>query len=90
MQAPPPPHPHASPLSTRTTCTRRWVKPLQHFDNILIASWALFCIATSGWLDLAHSAMDAVDVGRQPLRNHQPAMALFFVAFLVVGAFVIL
>ncbi len=69
----------------------RWVGQLNSFDNLYVGFWTLFCAAsTEGWMDLTYAAVDAVGIDQQPITNHNPGIAVFFVVFMVVGAFFIL
>jgi hypothetical protein len=45
---------------------------------------------TELWLDVTFRAVDAVGPGEQPVPGHNPAMAVFFVAFMIVMSFFIL
>ena len=52
---------------------------------------ALFEMSTlEMWLDIMYNGMDAVGVDRQPKRDHNSAIAVFFVSFVIIGAFFIL
>merc|ERR1719181_626251 len=37
-----------------------------------------------------YSGVDAVDIDMQPMRNNSPVMAIFFMAFILVGGFLVL
>jgi hypothetical protein len=80
-------------------CSRReclllggsWETGSLHFDNVGNALKALLeSSTTEGWPDAMWAAVDAVGPGRQPVRGHAPAAALFFVAFMIVGKYVML
>ena len=69
----------------------RWVKLRANFDNVLLAMLTLFQISTTElWVDVAFSAVDAVGIDQQPVTNHKPAIAVFFVVFMIFGCFFVL
>jgi hypothetical protein len=69
----------------------RWVNPIANFDNILNAMVTLFSISTTElWVDTTMAAVDAVGPELQPITNHNPGVAVFFVVFVCFGAFFIL
>ena len=52
---------------------------------------ALFEMSTlEMWLDIMYNGIDAVGVDRQPKRDHNGAIAVFFVSFVIIGAFFVL
>ena len=52
---------------------------------------ALFEMSTlEMWLDVMYNGIDAVGVDRQPRRDHNIAVAIFFVTFIIIGAFFVL
>ncbi|KXZ52367.1 hypothetical protein GPECTOR_9g411 [Gonium pectorale] len=68
-----------------------WVNPTANFDNVAIAMLSLFQVSTiSLWLDIAYTAVDATGVDKQPIRNHRPAVLLFFITFVIVCTFFML
>ena len=63
----------------------------QNFDNVLNGMALLFEISTTeGWLDVMHAASDQRGLDSQPLRDHNLLWALFFISFLLVGAFFVM
>jgi hypothetical protein len=67
------------------------VKLRTNFDNVVLAMLTLFQISTTElWVDVTFSAVDAVGVDQQPVKNHNPAVAVFFVLFMIFGCFFIL
>lgn len=63
----------------------------QNFNNVWNAMLTLFEISTTeGWVDVMYSATDATEPMKQPQRDIQEGWSLFFVAFILVGAFFIL
>lgn len=52
---------------------------------------ALFEMATlEMWLSIMYDGVDAVGVDKQPVLNNNPYISIFFVIFIIVGAFFIL
>ena len=63
----------------------------QNFDNVLNGMALLFEIATTeGWVDVMYAAIDQRGEGMQPVRDSNPLWAVFFIVFLIFGAFFIL
>lgn len=63
----------------------------QNFDNVMNGMALLFEIATTeGWVDVMYAAIDQRGIGMQPVRDSNPFWSIFFIIFLVVGAFFIL
>ncbi len=63
----------------------------QNFDNVLKGMALLFEISTTeGWTDVMYAAIDQRGIDMQPIKNSHPVWALFFISFLVVGAFFVL
>jgi len=74
------------------TLTTKWKNPDDfNFDYIGAAIFTLFEMATlEGWLDVMYTGIDAVEVDQHPRRNNDPANAIFFVMFIVVGSFFVM
>eukprot|EP00163_Fabomonas_tropica_P014779 TRINITY_DN2686_c0_g2_i1.p1 TRINITY_DN2686_c0_g2~~TRINITY_DN2686_c0_g2_i1.p1 ORF type:complete len:1526 (-),score=377.56 TRINITY_DN2686_c0_g2_i1:447-4610(-) len=65
-----------------------WKNTRSHFNNILAAMLSLFELSTLElWPQLMYQGVDAVAVDRQPSRDHNQFASLYYVSFLVVGAF---
>ena len=63
----------------------------QNFDNVMNGMALLFEIATTeGWVDVMYAAIDQRGTEMQPIRDTNPLWALFFIAFLIIGAFFVL
>ena len=63
----------------------------QNFDNVVNGMALLFEIATTeGWVDVMYAAIDQRGIGMQPVRDSNPFWSIFFIIFLVVGAFFVL
>lgn len=84
----------AEEVFTRTDCITKggnWINQDYNFDNLPCAIMTLYVLASiDGWVDIMYSGVDAVGVDKQPQRDHNEGMILFFVAFLLVGGFFIL
>eukprot|EP01065_Artemidia_motanka_P018310 TRINITY_DN2162_c0_g1_i2.p1 TRINITY_DN2162_c0_g1~~TRINITY_DN2162_c0_g1_i2.p1 ORF type:complete len:1885 (+),score=667.97 TRINITY_DN2162_c0_g1_i2:215-5869(+) len=66
----------------------RALNEADHFDNIGNSLLTLFVVAIGeGWSQILFMGIDAAGVGKSPIVNNQPVMALFFVLFHVVGNF---
>lgn len=61
------------------------------FDNVLMSLWVLFQIATmENWAPIMFQAMNITGVDTQPVYGASNAIALYFIAFIVVCSFFIL
>jgi hypothetical protein len=59
-----------------------------NFDNVFQGSLTLFEMSTTeGWVDVLLAGVDSRGIDMQPLPNANPAMALFFMIFILVGSF---
>ena len=69
-----------------------WVQTIpQNFNNVLRGFALLFEISTTeSWVDVMHAAIDQRGIDMQPVRDNNRLWALFFVIFLVLGAFFII
>ncbi|KAJ8907466.1 hypothetical protein NDN08_007577 [Rhodosorus marinus] len=78
----------------RTVCEENggtWVSYPSNFDNSLNAMLTLFEVSTlENWVDIMYAAMDAVGIDREPVEDYNEAASLFFIAFILAGAFFIL
>ena len=43
-------------------------------------------MTTEGWQGVMYNGMDARGVDLQPKKNAQPALALYFVAYMIIGS----
>ncbi|KAK0400397.1 hypothetical protein QR680_003475 [Steinernema hermaphroditum] len=67
---------------------RVWAKNDFNFDNVADAMVSLFVVSTfEGWPDLLYVAINSNEEDRGPVYNARQAVALFFIAFIVVIAF---
>ena len=68
---------------------RKWVTSPSNFDNIGSSLLTLFEMATlEGWPGMMSHGMEASLLGRE--KNAQPVNSLFYVAFIVIGAFLVI
>lgn len=89
-------HPNR-PLLTKNDCVnyynQTWVRHYYNFDHLGQSLLTLFVLSSiDGWVDIMYQGIDGVNSNgqMQPQENHSEAMALFFVAFLLLGGFLIL
>uniref|UniRef100_F1KQB4 Voltage-dependent L-type calcium channel subunit alpha n=2 Tax=Ascaris TaxID=6251 RepID=F1KQB4_ASCSU len=67
---------------------RDWTKNDFNFDTVADAMVSLFVVSTfEGWPDLLYVAINSNEEDRGPVYNARQAVALFFIAFIVVIAF---
>lgn len=69
-----------------------WVPVVpQNFDNVLKGIALLFEISTTeGWVQVMYAAIDQRGVHMEPVRDHSPIWALFFVIFILICGFFLL
>lgn len=78
-----------SPAPRHVCC--RWVNRVANFDNILTAILTLFQISTTElWVNTMYDSVAAVGIDQQPRDGHNPALAVFFVVFMIFGCFFVL
>ena len=72
------------------TAPYRWVNQGSHFDNVGSALVSLFEMSTlEGWVTLMYSGIDATSPGKAPVKNNSLFAALYFIVWVVIGAFFI-
>ncbi|PAA93328.1 hypothetical protein BOX15_Mlig005983g2 [Macrostomum lignano] len=83
-----------SVIQNKTQCENNsaagysWTNTNINFDNVFIGYIALFQIATfEGWMELMKSGVDVTGVDQQPKREASLGYYVFFVIFIIVGAF---
>jgi hypothetical protein len=65
-----------------------WVNAPLHFDHLAAAFLALFSVASlDGWSKLMVDGMDSVAPEVAPVVNNRPAVAMYFVSFVLVGSY---
>jgi TRAP-type C4-dicarboxylate transport system permease small subunit len=68
-----------------------WVNKNFNFDNVVNAIVTLFVISTTeGWIDLMSDGIDSRGIDLNPKVDNAQAWALYFVLFIIVGAFFIM
>ena len=68
-----------------------WTKHEANFDNVLVSMLTMFNMMTAeGWVDILWRGVDATNIHQAPVRNHNPRIIVFFIAFLVIGSLFIL
>lgn len=82
-------------VTSRIVCEllgAEWTQVIpQNFDNVWRGYQTLFQMSTTeGWVSIMLAAVDATEIGMQPIVNHRQAWTLFFVAFILVGTFFII
>jgi len=56
-----------------------------------MAARTLFSISTTElWVEQMQASIDAVGIDVQPVRDANPAVAVFFMCFMIIGAFFVL
>ena len=69
----------------------RWQNYDSHFDHLPAAFLNLFEMASlEGWVDVMNLGIDSISHDEAPVRNNSPWMALYFLIFIVFGAFFII
>ncbi|PAV73408.1 hypothetical protein WR25_19168 isoform B [Diploscapter pachys] len=67
---------------------RAWQNNDFNFDHVGNAMISLFVVSTfEGWPDLLYIAIDSNEENKGPIHNNRQAVALFFIAFIIVIAF---
>lgn len=62
-----------------------WDTPRGHFDNFFEAFVSMFTLATrDGWVTVMDQAVDSTSTGHSPLVMNQPAVAVFFLVYILV------
>ncbi|XP_068274829.1 sodium channel protein type 4 subunit alpha isoform X2 [Nyctibius grandis] len=66
----------------------RWVNVKVNFDNVGLGYLSLLQVATfKGWMDIMYAAVDSREVEEQPMYEINIYMYLYFVIFIIFGAF---
>ncbi|XP_069490146.1 sodium channel protein type 4 subunit alpha-like isoform X2 [Ambystoma mexicanum] len=66
----------------------RWVNVKVNFDNVGLGYLSLLQVATfKGWMDIMYAAVDSREQGEQPEYEINLYMYLYFVIFIIFGAF---
>ncbi|XP_035829755.1 sodium channel protein 1 brain [Aplysia californica] len=71
-----------------STSGTEWENSNVNFDNSIAGFLALFQVATfEGWMEIMSDAADTTDVDQQPIQENSSLSYLYFVVFIVFGAF---
>ncbi|XP_044153723.1 sodium channel protein type 4 subunit alpha isoform X2 [Bufo gargarizans] len=66
----------------------RWVNVKVNFDNVGLGYLSLLQVATfKGWMDIMYAAVDSRNIEDQPVYEINLYMYLYFVIFIIFGAF---
>uniref|UniRef100_A0A8C0BHE7 Sodium channel protein n=1 Tax=Buteo japonicus TaxID=224669 RepID=A0A8C0BHE7_9AVES len=66
----------------------RWVNVKVNFDNVGLGYLSLLQVATfKGWMDIMYAAVDSREIEEQPLYEINLYMYIYFVIFIIFGAF---
>ncbi|XP_043860123.1 sodium channel protein type 4 subunit alpha [Dromiciops gliroides] len=66
----------------------RWVNVKVNFDNVGLGYLSLLQVATfKGWMDIMYAAVDSREIEEQPQYEINIYMYLYFVLFIIFGAF---
>ena len=58
-----------------------------NFDNVINAFTVLFeMMTTEGWMAVMYNGIDAAGVDKQPKKNNQTGMVIYFVAYMIIGS----
>uniref|UniRef100_A0A8C5N1W8 Sodium channel protein n=1 Tax=Leptobrachium leishanense TaxID=445787 RepID=A0A8C5N1W8_9ANUR len=75
-------------LALNYTEQARWVNVKVNFDNVGLGYLSLLQVATfKGWMDIMYAAVDSRDIEEQPVYETNLYMYLYFVIFIIFGAF---
>nr|XP_056719950.1 sodium channel protein type 4 subunit alpha [Euleptes europaea] len=75
-------------LALNYTNEIRWVNVKVNFDNVGFGYLSLLQVATfKGWMDIMYAAVDSREVEQQPKYEVNLYMYLYFVIFIIFGAF---
>lgn len=71
--------------------TTTWTRQYYNFDNLLQSLLTLFVLCSiDGWVDIMYQGIDAVGPDEEPEEGANDIMSLYFIAFLLIGGFLIL
>jgi len=74
-----------------TMLTTQWTRQYYNFDNLLQALLTLFVLCSiDGWVDIMYQGIDAVGPDEEPVEGANDINSLYFIAFLLIGGFLIL
>ena len=78
-------------IKTQNDCEAygyEWKNADSNFDNVIEAMMTLFIVSSlEGWPTIMYQTVDAVEEGKAPEKNYNPAAAYYFIAFILIGSF---
>ncbi|KAM9785292.1 voltage-dependent T-type calcium channel subunit alpha-1H isoform 1-T2 [Syngnathus typhle] len=81
-------------ITSKSDCLQAnysWKRRKYNFDNLIQALMSLFVLSCKdGWVNIMYDGLDAVGVDKQPVRNHNPWMLIYFISFLLIVSFFVL
>ncbi|XP_060696517.1 voltage-dependent T-type calcium channel subunit alpha-1H [Hemiscyllium ocellatum] len=81
-------------VTNKSECVQanyKWVRRKYNFDNLGQALMSLFVLSSKdGWVNIMYDGLDAIGIDKQPQRNHNPWMLLYFISFLLIVSFFVL
>ncbi|XP_041062088.1 voltage-dependent T-type calcium channel subunit alpha-1H-like [Carcharodon carcharias] len=81
-------------ITNKSECLQanfKWVRRKYNFDNLGQALMSLFVLSSKdGWVNIMYDGLDAIGIDKQPQRNHNPWMLLYFISFLLIVSFFVL
>ncbi|XP_075767883.1 sodium channel protein type 4 subunit alpha [Pelodiscus sinensis] len=86
---------HISLVNNKSDCLAllhtgqvRWLNVKVNFDNVGLGYLSLLQVATfKGWMDIMYAAVDSREIEEQPLYETNLYMYIYFVIFIIFGAF---
>ncbi|XP_042350709.1 voltage-dependent T-type calcium channel subunit alpha-1H-like [Plectropomus leopardus] len=80
-------------ITNKTDCLSanyQWVRKEYNFDSLPQALMSLFVMySKDGWVNLMYDGLDAVGVDKQPVRNKNEWVLLYFISFMIVSFFLL-
>ncbi|XP_034538500.1 voltage-dependent T-type calcium channel subunit alpha-1H-like isoform X1 [Notolabrus celidotus] len=80
-------------ITTKSECLAanyRWTRKKFNFDSLPQALMSLFAMfSTDDWVNIMYDGLDAVGVGKQPVKNYNEWMLLYFISFMVMSFFLL-
>lgn len=81
-------------VTTKENCLSvggSWDNSNINFDNVLNAMLALFQMTTTeGWITVMNSGIDSRGINKQPQKDYQVWMLIYFICFMVIGSLFII
>jgi hypothetical protein len=83
-------------INTKADClslsgANNWKNRPYNFDHLGNSLMTLFVLSSiDGWVEILYHGIDSAGIDKQPKENNREGLALFFVAFLLIGGFFII